>query len=78
MALGIPDGEENSLAALLAYAPWEEWLNLLAGVWAIVSPWVLGFTGNGTATTVLVIVGILVVICAVIELVIGPPARVAH
>ncbi|MGA9091384.1 MAG: SPW repeat protein [Bradyrhizobium sp.] len=32
-----------SLAAMLAFATWEEWTNLLLGIWLIVSPWVLGF-----------------------------------
>jgi hypothetical protein len=33
-----------SLMALVAFANWEEWANLLLGIWLIVSPWVLGFT----------------------------------
>ncbi len=32
-----------SLAAMVAFANWEEWINLLLGIWLIVSPWVLGF-----------------------------------
>jgi hypothetical protein len=32
-----------SLAAIVAFANWEEWINLLLGLWLIVSPWVLGF-----------------------------------
>jgi hypothetical protein len=32
-----------SLAAIIAYASWEEWVNLLLGLWLIVSPWILGF-----------------------------------
>jgi SPW repeat-containing protein len=32
-----------SLAAILAFSKWEEWINLLVGIWLIVSPWVLGF-----------------------------------
>ncbi len=32
-----------SLAAIVAFANWEEWVNLLLGIWLIVSPWVLGF-----------------------------------
>jgi hypothetical protein len=32
-----------SLAAMFAYANWEEWGNLLIGTWLIVSPWILGF-----------------------------------
>ena len=33
-----------SLAALVAFASWEEWANLLLGLWLIASPWLLGFT----------------------------------
>jgi len=33
-----------SIAALVAFSDWEEWLNLLLGLWLTVSPWVLGFT----------------------------------
>lgn len=32
-----------SLAAMVVFANWEEWGNLLLGLWLIVSPWVLGF-----------------------------------
>ena len=33
-----------SLATFIAFSNWEEWLNLLLGVWLVGSPWVLGFT----------------------------------
>jgi hypothetical protein len=56
-----------SIAALAAFAVWEEWLNLIAGLWAIVSPWVLGFPGT-TAMTVHVAIGIIVAALAAIEL----------
>jgi SPW repeat len=32
-----------SLAAILAFATWEEWANVLLGLWLIASPWILGF-----------------------------------
>jgi len=32
-----------SLLALVAFSDWEEWANLLLGIWLIISPWVLGF-----------------------------------
>ncbi len=32
-----------SLAAIIAFANWEEWANLLLGLWLIASPWILGF-----------------------------------
>lgn len=46
--------------ALAKPADWEEWVNLALGVWLVVSPWVLGFAGDGAATWNHVIVGILV------------------
>jgi len=33
-----------SLGAIVAYANWEEWMNLLLGQWLVASPWILGFT----------------------------------
>jgi hypothetical protein len=32
-----------SIAALVAFKEWDEWINLLLGAWLIVSPWLLGF-----------------------------------
>lgn len=32
-----------SLAAIVAYANWEEWANFLVGIWLVASPWILGF-----------------------------------
>jgi hypothetical protein len=32
-----------SLAAITAFSTWEEWVNLLLGLWLVVSPWLLGF-----------------------------------
>src|SRR5947207_671076 len=49
-----------SIAALSAYAVWEEWVNLIIGLWALVSPWLLGFQAT-TAMTVHVI-GIVVAV----------------
>jgi hypothetical protein len=27
---------------------WQDWLNLLIGIWLFISPWVMGFAGSGT------------------------------
>jgi SPW repeat len=32
-----------SLAAIAAYASWEEWTNVAVGLWLVISPWALGF-----------------------------------
>jgi hypothetical protein len=36
------------------------WINVLAGIWLIISPWVLGFQANSAATWSAVITGIIV------------------
>jgi SPW repeat len=32
-----------SVAAIMAFAEWQEWLTLLLGIWLAVAPWLLGF-----------------------------------
>lgn len=56
-----------SLAAMFAIAYWEEWTNFLAGVWLIVSPWVLGFT-HTSAMHFSIAVGAAVAFLAALEL----------
>jgi hypothetical protein len=60
-----------AIAALAAFAVWEEWLNLIVGLWALVSPWVLGFQET-TAMTVHVVIGAAVAVLAAIEIWITP------
>lgn len=57
-----------SIAALAAFMEWEEWINLLAGLWVLVSPWVWGFAGAAAAMWTHVIIGILVAAIAAVEL----------
>lgn len=56
-----------SLAAIFAYANWEEWVNLLVGIWLIASPWVLGFS-QARAMHFAIAIGALVVFIAMLEL----------
>ena len=49
-----------AVAALVKARPWEEWINLIAGAWVFVSPWVLGYFGNPGALWNALIVGALV------------------
>jgi len=56
-----------AIAALSAFAVWEEWLNLIVGLWTLVSPWLLGFQGT-SAAPVHVVIGAAVAILAAIEL----------
>lgn len=46
--------------ALYEVFAWQEWANLLLGVWLSVSPWVLGFSAMQTVMLNTVIVGALV------------------
>jgi SPW repeat len=55
-----------SIAALAAFAVWEEWLNLLAGLMLIVSPWLLGFQ-DSQAMSVDVAIGMSVAALAAFE-----------
>lgn len=57
-----------AIAALSAFAVWEEWLNLIVGLWAVISPWVLGFHARTTEMTAHVVIGILVAVLAAIEI----------
>jgi len=56
-----------SLAAIFAYANWEEWVNFLAGIWLIASPWILGFS-QARAMHFAIAIGVLVVFMAMLEL----------
>ena len=55
-----------SIAALAAFAVWEEWFILIAGIGLIVSPWLLGFQ-NSDAMTIDVAIGVVVAVLAAFE-----------
>jgi hypothetical protein len=55
-----------SIAALTAFAVWEEWLNLIAGLWLIASPWLLGFQ-DSEAMKLHVVIGAAVAALAAFE-----------
>lgn len=55
-----------SIAALAAFAVWEEWFMVIAGLALIVSPWLLGFQ-NTDAMSIDVIIGISVAALAAVE-----------
>jgi len=54
-------------AALLAFAEWEEWANLILGLWLLASPWALGF-GHTAAMPVHVAVGFMIAFISALEL----------
>jgi hypothetical protein len=55
-----------SIAALAAFAVWEEWLNLMAGLALIVLPWLLGFQ-DSQAMTIDMVIGMIVAVLAALE-----------
>lgn len=55
-----------SIAALAAFAVWEEWFILIAGLGLVASPWLLGFQ-NSDAMTVDVVIGVIVAALAAVE-----------
>lgn len=57
----------SSLAALIIFREWEEWINLVLGLWILASPWVLDFQ-IPAATHVNVGVGIVITYVSLLEL----------
>ena len=51
----------------IVFSNWEEWLNLLLGIWLISSPWVLGFT-HTRAMHFSIGIGIVVAFMAALEI----------
>jgi len=68
-----------AIAALFAFAQWEEWVNLVLGLWVIASPFVLHFTSDVGALWTHVVIGLAVAVLAAIELwtTARPPAQMA-
>ncbi|MGE5116326.1 MAG: SPW repeat protein [Betaproteobacteria bacterium] len=54
-----------ALAAVNMRSLWEEWVNLVLGIWMIISPWVLRYSGNASARDDAVIVGIVVAVLSI-------------
>jgi hypothetical protein len=53
-----------AVTALYAFYEAEEWVNLVLGLWAVVAPWVLGFSAVTAAMWAHVIAGIVVAVLA--------------
>jgi hypothetical protein len=66
-----------SLAAIAAFAKWEEWANLILGVWLIASPWILGFAHN-RAMHFSIGIGLAITFLAALELFLLYDADKAH
>lgn len=58
--------------ALQDIKPWEEWLDLVLGVWMFLSPWILGFSKhNALFINALIVGGIITVLSALALQVVG-------
>lgn len=74
-----------SVAALLVFREWEEWINVALGVWIVASPFILGFA-HTTAAHVMIAVGLVIAYLALLELWLahnrdyyrGPPGETHH
>ena len=56
-----------SVAGLVLFAEWEEWIVLICGAWVAASPWLLGFP-HTVAMRIDVGIGIVVMYLAALEL----------
>ncbi|MGO4574324.1 SPW repeat protein [Microvirga sp. 2TAF3] len=64
-------GAIAALIAIMAVSQiydWEEWLDLIVGLWITVSPWLLDFSGVRRAMLVHVVIGFGVIALAALEL----------
>ena len=58
---------------------WEEWVDLLIGIWIFLSPWILGFSMNGGALWNFLAVGFVLMVFAIWSLAAYPKsATPAH
>ncbi|MFG1428827.1 SPW repeat protein [Roseixanthobacter glucoisosaccharinicivorans] len=57
-----------SAVALARYGAWTEWSNIVLGCWAVVAPWIMGFSGAQTAMWTHVVIGICVACIAAAQL----------
>lgn len=55
------------LAALELFnvTAWEEWVNFILGIWLVISPWALRFSGDRPAVSNDVILGIVIAVLAI-------------
>ncbi len=53
-----------AIGALVAFSEYEEWANLVLGLWSVVAPWVLGFSTVVAATWAHVIAGVVIAVLA--------------
>jgi hypothetical protein len=57
-----------SLAATIHFAEWEEWVNLVGGVWLLAAPWLLHFSRDGDAVAAFTGIAAFIVVVSASEL----------
>lgn len=57
-----------TIAALVQFAEWEEWVTMILGLWLIVAPWIVGFASVGHALAAFVVLGVIVALASLSEL----------
>ena len=62
----------SAVSAISDLKPWEEWVNLILGIWLIFSPFIIGTNEQSNLMWNSVIVGVLIAVISGIEL---PMAR---
>jgi hypothetical protein len=55
-----------AIAALAAFAEWEEWLNLIVGIWVVISPWLV--SASPTVTWLHFVLGVAVAAIAAVRI----------
>jgi SPW repeat len=53
-----------AIAALVAFRPWKEWIDLVLGAWLVVSPWLVGFSAVNALMWNAVLIGAFIIVCA--------------
>jgi hypothetical protein len=67
-----------SLAALVQFVEWEEWVALIVGALVIIAPWVFGFAAIHVAMWSCVVLGAIVVLSSISEIwAVHHPAAIA-
>lgn len=56
-------------AAVIAFRPWQEGINMVLGAWLLISPWVLGFRAIPSLMWSAFVIGVLVVSCSALALI---------
>jgi formate hydrogenlyase subunit 4 len=56
-------------AAIVAFRPWQEAINIVLGAWLLVSPWLVGFKAIPSLMWSAVVIGVLVMLCSAIGLI---------